>query len=127
MLDELYASGTVSINDADQSVQLLKTSYQPLSGSEDQLAYLSQNMADHLNAATENILGQVPPHFERAVHYCDLTAEQIEELKADYNTGQMALLEKLSQKAAEMKNLQTKDARHRFRAGGYFFHVDKGK
>ena len=122
MLDTLQTTGTVVIN-ADQDVQLMQTSYQPLAGSEDQLAYLADNFGDHLNAATDNVLGQTPPHFERAVHYSGLTAEQIEELKADFNTGQMALLEHLSQKAAAMKKLPSSDATDRFRAGGYFYHT----
>lgn len=125
MLDTLLATGTVMINEADQSVQLLQTSYQPLSGSEDQLAYLAANFGDHLNAATDNVLGHTPPHFERAVHYSGLTASQIDELKADYNAGQMALLEQLSQKAAAMKKLPSEKAHDRFRAGGYFYHTSE--
>ncbi len=122
MLDTLVATGTVAITD-DQCVQLVQTSYQPLSGSEDQLAYLAHNFGDHLSAATDNVLGQTPPHFERAVHYTDLTSAQIEELKTDFNAGQMALLEHLSQKAAAMKKLPSDNAHDRFRAGGYFYHT----
>lgn len=121
MLDALVATGTVVIM-ADDSVQLAKTSYQPLSGSEDQLAYLAQNMGDHLGAATDNVLGHTPPHFERAVHYSDLTADQIAALKAEFDTEQMALLERLSRKAAAMKKLPSGETQHRFRAGGYFYH-----
>ena len=127
MLDELLATGTVAINEANQSVQLIKSSYQPLAGSEQQLAYLANNFGDHLSAATENVLGHTPPHFERAVHYTGLTAAQIDELKADYNAGQMALLEQLSQKAAAMKKLPSGGATDRFRAGGYFYHTSKGE
>ncbi len=127
MLDMLLASGTIAINEDDQSVQLMKTSYQPLAGSEDQLAYLANNFGDHLSAATDNVLGLTPPHFERAVHYTGLTAAQIAELKADFDLGQMALLEQLSQKAAAMKKLPSLDATDRFRAGGYFYHTTEGK
>lgn len=125
MLDTLVATGTVAVNE-DQTVRLAQTSYQPLSGSEDQLAYLAQNLGDHLNAATDNVLGHTPPHFERAVHYTKLTPEQVKELKADYNAGQMTLFETLSKKAAAMKKLPSKDAQDRFRAGGYFYHTGEG-
>jgi len=127
MLDTLYASGTIEINDEGQSIRLLQTSYQPLAGSEDQLAYLAHNFGDHLNAATENVLGHQPPHFERAVHYTHLTTEQVVELKADYDAGQMALLEQLSKKAAAMKKLSSDDAQDRFRAGGYFYHTSEAE
>lgn len=126
MLDTLQATGTVKITD-DQTVQLLQTSYQPLAGSEDQLAYLANNAGDHLNAATDNVLGQTPPHFERAVHYTQLSADQIVELKAEFDAGQMALLERLSQKAAGMKKLPSEGTQDRFRAGGYFYHTSEGE
>lgn len=126
MLDTLQATGTIAIKN-NQTVQLLQTSYQPLAGSEDQLAYLANNAGDHLNAATDNVLGHTPPHFERAVHYTQLTTRQIEELKAEFDAGQMALLERLSKKAADMKKLPSENAHDRFRAGGYFYHTSKGE
>jgi len=75
MLDALAEVGTVSI-DRDL-ISLAQTSYQPLAGSEDQLAYLAHNLADHVAAATDNVIGHTPPHFERAVHYAGLTDTQI--------------------------------------------------
>ena len=126
MLDTLVETGTVAISDKDQIVRLLQTSYQPLAGSEDQLIYLANNLGDHLNAATDNVLGHQPPHFERAVHYTQLTPEQVAELKADFDAGQMALLERLGQKAAAMKKLSSGAAQDRFRAGGYFYQTTEG-
>ena len=126
MLDTLAETGTVEVNDTDQTVRLLQPSYQPLAGSEDQLTYLANNIGDHLNAATDNVLGYQPPHFERAVHYTHLTSEQVAELKAEFDAGQMALLERLGKKAAAMKELSTGDARDRFRAGGYFYRTTEG-
>lgn len=121
MLDTLVMAGTVEISDEDQTVSLLQMSYQPLPGSEDQLAYLARNLADHLGAATDNVRGLTPPHFERAVHYTQLTAEQVEELKTDYQTLQMGVFERLSKKAARLKKTAPPGSAHRFRAGGYFF------
>lgn len=117
MLDTLVDTGTVSV--AHGHIVLLQPSYQPLAGSEDQIAYLSDNTGDHLSAATENVLGHEPPHFERAVHYTGLTAEQVAELEQDYREAQMDILKSLSQKAAAMK--RTSKGPHRFRAGGYFY------
>ena len=74
MLDALLSAGTVTLT-PDDHVHLAQTSYQPLAGSEDQLAYLTRNMGDHLMAATDNVLGAAAPHFERAVHYGGLTEE----------------------------------------------------
>ena len=121
MLDTLVETGTVEISKDGQSVRLRKTSYQPLAGSEDQLAYLAHNFGDHLSAAVENVRGRDPAHFERAVHYTNLSLEQVAELKLDYAAGQMALLEELNRKAAAMKTSAPQGANERFRAGGYFY------
>ena len=126
MLDTLLETGTVELSKDGQTVRLLQSSYQPLAGSEDQLTYLANNLGDHLNAATDNVLGHQPPHFERAVHYTELTPDQVAELKADFESGQMALLEQLSQKAAAMKKLSSGTAQDRFRAGGFFYHTTEG-
>ncbi|WP_341368049.1 DUF6502 family protein [Yoonia sp. BS5-3] len=125
MLDALAAVGAVSVDTETQHVRLLQASYQPLQGSEDQLAYLTENLGDHFDAATDNVLGQTPPHFERAVDYTALTDEQVKQLKAIHDTAQMALLKELSARAAEMKkaarSLPADQVRSRFRAGGYFY------
>lgn len=122
MFDTLEASGTIAIEAATGEVRLMETSYQPLAGSHDQLAYLTRNMADHLSAAVENVTSGEAAHFERAVHYSDLTPKQIEALDAQYRAGQMALFETLSQKAAAMKG---QGGTSRFRAGGYFYRTDE--
>jgi len=100
-------------------VTRLKTSYQPLPGTDEQISYLAANMGDHLAAAVDNVTGLDPPHFERAVHYSNLTETQIAALDAAFHKGQMALLEALSDRAANMKS--EGQGALRFRAGGYFF------
>ncbi len=123
MRDALEAAGAIAIDAKTQTVRLIQTSYQPLAGSDDQLAYLTQNLGDHIDAATDNVLTVSPPHFERAVYYTDLTKEQIIELRRTHATEQMALLERLSTMAAGMKKdaAANVEPKHRFRAGGYFY------
>ncbi len=120
MLDTLQAAGTVQI-DGD-TVTLMETSYQPLAGTDDQIAYLAKNVGDHATAATENVLGQDPRHFERAVHYTRLDEYQIAELEDDFRAAQMEILEKMSGKAAGMKREGTGTLR--FRAGTYFYKTE---
>ena len=117
MLDALTASGTVAVTEGE--VRLARASYQPLAGSEDQLAYLARNLGDHLGTATGNVLGAGPPQFERAVHYGELTGAQVRELAEAHAEGQMALFEGLSQRAALMKR-EGPGGDRRFRAGAYF-------
>jgi len=119
MLDALVASGTIALTAEGNQVRLLQSSYQPLAGSEDQLAYLTRNLGDHLSAATDNVLGRTPPQFERAVHYSELTTDEVTALADFHRDGQMALFEELSRRAAAMKRTGERGP-HRFRAGAYF-------
>lgn len=120
LLDTLVASGTVGLENGGSFVRLLRESYQPLAGSEDQLAYLARNVGDHLEVALENVQGASPPHFERAVHYTGLTDDQVAEIRKLHDAKQMALLIELSEMARVMK---TRDGsgHSRFRAGAYFY------
>lgn len=121
MLDALEKAGTVKVDEETQTVQLLATAYVPLSGSDEQLNYLADNIGDHLFAAVENVLGRDPAFFERAVHYSGLTEEQVTTLTERFERGQMALLEELNLEAARMKAEASENATRRFRAGGYFY------
>jgi hypothetical protein len=127
MLDALVAAGTVALCDDGQAVRLMQPSYQPLAGSEDQLAYLARNLGDHAAAAAANVQSAAPPFFERAVHYGGLTGDQVAALDAQFRQGQMALLQAISARAAEMKRgnagVVPGQGTRRFRAGGYFFHT----
>ena len=122
MLDALEAAGTVAL--AGDTVTLLEKSYQPQAGTDDQIAYLARNVGDHATAATENVLGRDPPHFERSVHYTKLTKEQIAELEVDFSSAEMALFEEMSKKPTAMKRVGK--GTHRFRAGSYFYNGEDG-
>lgn len=125
MLDTLLAAGTVALSDDGQEVRLIQLSYQPLAGSDDQLAYLSRNLGDHAQAAAENVQGAQPAHFERAVHYSGLTSEQVQELSEQFAVREMALFRDLSQTAARMKAENATPGPLRFRAGGFFFRTEE--
>lgn len=124
MLDTLVAAGTVGLSDDGQEVRLLQGSYQPLAGSDDQLAYLARNLGDHAAAAAENVQGADPAHFERAVHYSGLTEAQVKHLSEHFAAGEMALFQDLSQTAARLKAENATPGPLRFRAGGYFYRTE---
>ena len=126
MLDTLISAGTVTLSDDGTMVALVQSSYQPLAGTDDQLAYLSRNLGDHAQAAFENVQGRDPPHFERAVHYTGLTEAQVAALAVRFNAAEMALFHEISQTAAEMKRGNTTPGPMRFRAGGYLFRTRDG-
>lgn len=115
-LDILIETGAVEA-DGDM-VRLKSRSYCPAAGSEDQLAYLSDNIADHLSVAVRNVVDDAK-EFELAVHYKGLSREAIKELKAHHRKGMTQLLAELDAMARAMPKTHSGD--HRFRAGGYFF------
>jgi hypothetical protein len=116
------AAGTVEMVGGDR-VRLVATSYQPLAGTEEQLAYLARNGADFLSAAAENVMGADPAHFERAVHYNGLSAAAVETLRQTYAARQMAVLEAINAEAARLQ--ETDPGQWRFRAGGYFYQTEE--
>jgi hypothetical protein len=120
MLEQLLAAGTIRVGD-DGLVHLLADSYQPVAGSEAQIAYLADNAGDFLNAATENTLAPAAPFFERAAHFNQLSAHAVLTLDKTFRAGQMALLTELGREAARLQD--TAPGPYRFRAGGFFYHT----
>lgn len=122
LLDSLMAAGTVEATNTEQ-VRLTQTAYVPATGSDEQLAYLAENVGDHLTAATENVGTPSPLHFERALHVEGLSQHQVDTLAAKHSVGQMALLQDLQQEAEAMK--RAGEGTKRIRIGAYFFRTDR--
>jgi Family of unknown function (DUF6502) len=124
MIEQLREAGTVAVT-SEGRLRLLQSSYQPLAGSEAQLDYFADNAGDFLTAATENILSETAPFFERAAHFNQLSPEAVAKLAGDFQKGQMALLQKIAAEASELQ--KQSPGTHRFRAGGYFYFTDEIK
>lgn len=121
LLEQLIAAGTVEIR--EDMAHLVVHSYQPLAGSEGQLAYLAANGGDYLCAGVANITQTPAPYFERAAHFNQLSAEAVTELDALYREKQMAVLAEVAE--AAMRLQETSQGTRRFRAGGYFYSEDE--
>ncbi len=121
-LDVLIENGAV--NEIEETVSLNTRSYQPLSGSDDQLAYLVDNVGDHLEAAVSNVV-DAAENYEMGVHYKGLSASAIAQLDEHFRTQMKRTLQELDTIARTLPASQ--DGPHRFRAGGYFFDDSNGK
>lgn len=115
LLEALAEAGTVAVEGS--AVRLLREAYQPLPGSDDQLATLAANVSDHLAAAVGNVTGG-PEQFERAVHYQGLSAEAVAELQALWAQRMAEALAEVNAKAQAMP--EAANGTRRFRAGAYF-------
>lgn len=116
-IDTLLATGTVVAE--GKTLHLVERSYVPAGGSAEQIAYLSENVGDHLAAAHENIHGGDARHFERALHMSDLSAEAVDALTTRFASAQMELLEALQTRAEALKVTAPGD--QRVRIGGYVY------
>lgn len=85
LLDELVRLGLATWNVADDTVALVSDSFVPRGDAVRQLAFLGDNVGDHLRAAVDNVLagaaGEAPRHFEQAAFAWGLSAESLELLQ----------------------------------------------
>ncbi len=80
MLDELVRLGIARYDEGADSVSLLRNDFVPGSGSPEMVAFLGDNVGDHLEAAVANILQDGCKHHEQAVFADELSAESIAQL-----------------------------------------------
>jgi len=78
VLEELQRLNLVAVSDGE--VHLLGDSFVPAARVRDMLAFLGDNVRDHLQAAVANTLGQQPRLLERAVYASGLTLEDCERI-----------------------------------------------
>jgi len=78
-LDMLVEAGTVAQH--EDRLTLLTSTYVPSQGSDEQLAYLGDNVGDHLSVAVDNVTTK-EDHYEMSVHYQGLSPEAVARLDA---------------------------------------------
>ncbi len=115
-LDILVENGAVT--EADGHVRLRTRVYQPLAGSDDQMAYLAANVGDHFEASVSNVL-DAAENYDLGVHYRGLSKGAIAQLDRHFRSRMQQTLEELDTMARNFPAAE--DGENRFRAGGYFF------
>jgi len=128
VLDEWLNLGIVKLN--NRQVELCAEAYIPKESQNEKAFFLGHNIADHLNAASQNLFNESPEFFERCVYYDDLSDESIAELQAMVAEQGMSFLKQLNDRASALKQLdqQKKDVKaqgkKRINIGLYLFHQD---
>ncbi|SFJ39469.1 DUF6502 family protein [Jannaschia pohangensis] len=125
ILDELLNQGLV----AETSDSRIAPTGPPVvgPGSDDhKLVFFAANVGDHLAAASENLLTETPPFFERAVFYNRLTPNAIEQIEARARILSQAMLEEINATSAAHQTAErlAKDNTGRYRLGVYFYRED---
>lgn len=130
ILEEWLNLGIVSITTNDNSikhVQLCAEAFIPTEGLNEKAFFVGHNIADHLSAASHNLLSDFPKFFERCVYYDDLSKESIDELQIMVEELGMETLKKINGRAAQLKmnDMAKAEAKQRFNIGLYFYHKNE--
>lgn len=75
-------------------------------GFAEKLAFFGQNIQDHLNAGSHNLMGHKPAYFDRSVFYDKLSIESVAQLSDLANRLGMEALQQMNRTALQ---LQTED------------------
>lgn len=122
VLDELLRQGLVLEGD-DGLFRIADTARKGPASDQDKLVFFAANVGDHIAAATENLLADEPPFFERAVFYNRLTPEAVDQIEDRARTLSQGLLETLNEESQDLRDpdADPEVARDRYRLGIYFY------
>ena len=124
-VDDWLNQGVVELNEdsGKEIIYLTEKGYIPEADFEEKLFFAGKNIGDHLSVVVNNLEENVPPMFDRAVYYQELTAESVKELEDLSKNKMMEVLIELNHRASE---LQEKDsgkaqANQGMHVGAYFY------
>ncbi len=125
VLDELQFAGLVT-ETSDGLLHLKAEAVVGTGNAPDKEAFFAANVGDHLAAATENLLADTPPFFERAVFYNQLPPDAVDAIETAARQQAQALLEDLNKQSSGFHHASKghDGPRQRYRLGIYFYRED---
>lgn len=90
---------------------------------DDKLVFFAANVGDHIAAASENLMNDAPPFFERSVFYNELSADAVDAIEANARSLSQDILEKLNAQSEALRSDSETHAEgtERYRLGIYFY------
>ncbi|MDM9623045.1 DUF6502 family protein [Rhizobium sp. S96] len=122
VLDEWLDRG-LAVLDENDHVQLRVDSLVSSADTQTRQHYFTRNLHDHAAAAVENMLAEVPPFFERAVHYNNISDALAKRLEAAGREEAMSMLLRLNRMANQALETDA-GGDHRWIAGVYMFQAE---
>lgn len=124
ILDEWLSLKVVKM--FDKKITLCADAFIPREGLDEKAYFVGLNVADHLNAASQNLLNDKPEFFERCVYYEDLSDESIQELNKMLEIEGMKILKKINKRASQLKakDVQKDGSKQRINIGLYLYHEE---
>lgn len=123
ILDELVRLNMV-IED-EGVVELTTDGFVPVQDLQSMLAFLGDNVRDHLLAAVSNTLGEKPRMLERAVYARGLTLQECEQVQLLVRERWSALHHELAQEMTRAVDRSPAGTRGRIRVGIYTYYEDE--
>jgi hypothetical protein len=102
LLEEVCRLGLARIDEASDSVTLLRDTYVPSGDEQRMLGFLGSNVGDHLSAAAANVMGQDPRHLEQAMFASELSSQSLEQLRPAVAAQWQALMRELAPLVQQM-------------------------
>lgn len=126
MLDEMLRLGMVELDARTDTVRLARDAAVPREDAE-RMRFLGENVGDHLDGAVDNVLADVPAHFEQALFADGLTAASLHEIRplvaAQWQAALQALVPALESMVA--RDADAPASTRRLRIGLYTFEQDQ--
>jgi hypothetical protein len=123
VLDEWQRLGVVHL-DAQRRVCLNTDAFVPAEGFDEKVFYFGHNLHDHAAAAASNLLGQSAPFLERSVHYDELSAASVAQLRKQAEQAGMRALLGVNQTAIKLEQQDVQRStqpKQRITFGIYFY------
>jgi len=124
LLEELCRLGVARVNEADDTVELMRDTFVPSTDEQQMVEFLGENVGDHLSAAVANVVTQGPRHLEQAVFADELSTHSIEEVRPLVLAQWKALLQTLApalQALIDKDRVAGRPQDQRLRIGMYTF------
>jgi hypothetical protein len=81
LLEEMCRLGLARVDEASDTVHLLRETYVPTGDDKRLFGFLGANVGDHLSAAVDNVVAGAPRHLEQAMFADGLSKESLERLR----------------------------------------------
>ena len=122
VLDELVRQGLVHETE-DGLLQVADKAVLGPASEDHKLVFFASNVGDHLAAASENLLSETSPFYERAVFYNGLSAQSVDAIEASARARAQGLLEEINDTSSDLQkqDRKVKAPKERFRLGVYFY------
>ncbi len=125
LLDELCRLGLAQLDHHDDTVSLLREAFVPGADKQHMLAFLADNVGDHLRGAVHNVIASAPrQHFDQAVFADELSAESLDVVRQFVSSQWKRLLNEavpLLEQRIEADRLAARPQDKRLRIGLYSY------